>query len=203
MAEKNKCCKETKKQGKSCCQEDQTDELKELLQRVQADFENYRKQTEKRVIEMREMAAQDIILQLLPVIDNFELALKNTKHQKHQDFIEGVKLIHTQITSLLKDNGVKEIETEGKLFDPYFHEALMKVESEKPENTILEEFQKGFILHDQIIRHAKVKVSGGMRKDFDNKEENKDKKSSMKIGECENCACGETNDCQDNKSGKK
>lgn len=150
---------EEKKEKK--LKKDKVAELTELLQRTQADFENYRKQMEKRMQETRVMAAENIILQLLPIIDNFELALKNTDHQKHGDFIAGIKLIHAQIASLLKDQGVKEIETKNKLFDPYFHEALMKVESDLPENTIVEEFQKGFTLHGQVIRHAKVKVSSG------------------------------------------
>lgn len=166
MTDKKQEKKEEKKEKKQK-KKDKVAELTELLQKVQADFENYRKQVEKRVGEMRETAAQDLILQLLPIVDNFELALRNTEHKKHQDFIQGLKLIQAQIASLLKDQGVKEIETEGKLFDPYFHEALMKVGSELPENTILEEFQKGFTLHGQVLRHAKVKVSSGKKKEKD------------------------------------
>lgn len=188
-------------------EEDKVSELTGLLQRVQADFENYRKQVERRMGEMKETAAQNFIRQLLPIIDNFALALKNMELKKtepkitefqekkeegewgekqgekqkekqrekpeekeedkqkerQEELIRGLKLIHTQITSLLKDNGIKEMETEGKPFDPYFHEALMKVESEQPENIIIEEFQKGFTLHGRVLRHAKVKVSAGKK----------------------------------------
>lgn len=167
-------------------EENKVFELTELLQRVQADFENYRKQVERRAGELREMAAQDFILQLLPIIDDFELALKNTElkntepqkqeekgGEKQKDFVRGVELIHSRIASLLKDNGVKKMETTGKSFDPYFHEALIKVESEEPENTILEEFQKGFTLHGRVLRHARVKVSAGKKENNTQTEEEK------------------------------
>ncbi len=111
--------------------------------------------------EMRETAAEEIIRQLLPLVDNFELVLKNAGHQKQEDFARGLKLVEAQLNSLLKDNGVREIETEGKLFNPHFHQALIKAESGQPENTIIEEFQKGFTLHGRVIRPARVKVSAG------------------------------------------
>ena len=137
----------------------QLEELTELLKRTQANFENYRKQTEKRTSELHEMASKNVLVQLLPIIDNFDLALKNTGNQKQ--FIEGIKLIRVQLQELLKNNDVEVINTENKEFDPYFHEALMKVSSEEPENQIIEEFQPGYTLHDKVIRHAKVKVSAG------------------------------------------
>ncbi|MBU0459871.1 MAG: nucleotide exchange factor GrpE [Nanoarchaeota archaeon] len=140
-------------------------ELKELLQRTQANFENYRKQQEKRITEIREMAAKDVILQILPIIDNFELALKNAETNTNpKDFLTGVELIYSQLHSLLENNNIKTIETKNKQFDPFYHEALLKVDSELPENTIVEELQKGFILHDKVIRHTKVKISAGKKK---------------------------------------
>ncbi len=135
-----------------------SDELLALLQRKQAEFENYRKQSEKRSIEMQEMSTKHIIIELLPVVDNFTLALKNT--ESHEDFVTGVKNIHEQLMRLLEDHQVKIINTGGK-FDPHKHEALMKTPSEKEEDEILEVFQNGFTLHDKVIRHAKVKVSAG------------------------------------------
>lgn len=181
MEKKERREEKTPKEENKLKEEDKISELTGLLQRVQADFENYRKQVERRAGELRETAAQELILQLLPIIDNFELALKegNKEHhqeqyqeqhqeqhqecQKQEELIQGLKLIYSRLVSLLKDNGVKEIETEGKPFDPYFHEALMKVESEQPENIIIEEFQKGFTLHGRVLRHAKVKVSAGKK----------------------------------------
>jgi molecular chaperone GrpE len=139
------------------------DELKELLQRTQANFENYKKQSEKRILEIQKMAAKEVILQVLPVLDNFDLALKNTEHSKHEDFIQGIELIYSQLNSMLQSNGVKEIKTNHQKFDPYLHEALMKVESDQEQDIIIEEFQKGFTLNSEVIRHAKVKISSGKK----------------------------------------
>ena len=139
---------------------DPLQELTELLQRTQANFENYRKQTEKRIEDIKQMAAKDVIVQLLPLIDNFELALKNA-HVHPEEFVKGIELIYSQLSGVLQQVGVKPIMTEKTTFDPYLHEALLKVESSQPANTILEEFQRGFTLHGQVIRHARVKISSG------------------------------------------
>lgn len=139
-------------------------EITELLKRTQANFENYRKQSEKHNEDIRKMACKDVMMQILPVIDNLELALKNADADP-KDFVQGVELIYSQLMDVLKDNGVEQIETEGQGFNPHLHEALMKVESELPENQIVEEFQKGFTLNGKVIRHAKVKVSAGKKKD--------------------------------------
>ena len=137
-------------------------ELTELLQRTQASFENFRKQMEKRIEEIKEMAAKDVILQVLPILDGFDLALKNVDSNPN-DFIQGVELIYSQFRKMLEDSCVKEIITENQDFNPKFHEALIKVDSELPENKIMEEFQKGFTLHNQVIRHARVKISSGQK----------------------------------------
>jgi molecular chaperone GrpE len=138
-------------------------EVTDLLKRNQAEFENYKKQQEARSQHLVKMAAKNVILQVLPIIDNFELALKNCEVEKNQkDFCDGVELIYAQLNGLLDTNDVKVIESKGK-FDPYFHEALMKVDSDVPENEIVEEFQKGYMMHGQVIRHSKVKVSSGKK----------------------------------------
>ena len=139
-------------------------ELKDLLQRKQAELENFRKQQEKRFQELRDLANKDLILQLLPILDNFELALKSA-NTNSKDFLKGVELIYSQFFGLLENNHVQPIATEKKEFNPYYHEALMKINSELPENTIIEELQKGFILNNQVIRHAKVKISSGKNKE--------------------------------------
>ena len=160
---------------------EQIKELTEILQRTQANFENYRKQTEKRIQEIHDMANKDLTIQLLTVLDNFELALKllNSENSKGlensknfqsnaknpEEFVEGVKLIYSQLTTVLENNGLKPIKTKNQIFDPHAHEALIKVDSDKPENAIVEELQKGFLLNDKVIRHAKVKVSAGKRND--------------------------------------
>ena len=137
------------------------DELKELLQRTQANFENYRKQMEKRVEEIIQMASRNLITQILPILDNFELALQTTKLSSEQsEFLKGITLIHSQLTKIFRDNGVEEINAEGN-FNPHIHEALMKVPSELPENTIIEVLQKGYTLHSKLLRPAKVKLSAG------------------------------------------
>ncbi len=146
-----------------------TEELTNLLKRTQANFENYRKQTEKRIDEIRDLAGKKILADLLPILDNFNLALKNK--EANQEFVQGMELIHNQFNNLLNEKGVEIIKTKGK-FDPYFHEALMKVESELPESTIIEEFQRGYILNGKVLRHARVKISAGKKQDT-NKEENK------------------------------
>lgn len=135
-------------------------ELKDLLQRTQANFENYRKQVEKRYEEMQQFAAKEILLQLLPIIDNFELALKSSCVNL-EDFRKGMELIYAQLNTILEAEDVKPINTEKEKFNPYLHEALLKVESEQPQNIIIEEFQRGFTLHGQVLRPAKVKISAG------------------------------------------
>jgi len=147
---------------KTPSEKEQITELTELLQRDHANFENYRKQTEKRIEEIRQMASRDMLMQILPVIDNFELALKNTGSNS-QDFLKGIELIYSQLITILENQNVKQIPTENKIFDPFYHEALMKVDSDKPENTIIEELQRGFTLNEKVIRHAKVKLSSGKK----------------------------------------
>ena len=140
------------------------EELLDLLKRTQANFENYRKQTEKRIEEIRSMASQNIILQVFPILDNFELAFKAApKNEQNKELLQGMELIYAQLFSILENNGIKIIQTKDQKFDPYQHEALIKEPSEKPENTILEEFQKGYTLNDRVIRHAKVKISSGKK----------------------------------------
>ncbi len=137
------------------------EELTDLLKRTQANFDNYRKQMQTYNEEVKKMAARDIILQLLPIIDNFELAMKSAgaKNESAKEFVHGMGLIHTQLMKVLEENNVVQMETAGKKFDPYYHEALMKVPADKDQNIIMEEFQKGYLMHSKVLRHAKVKVS--------------------------------------------
>lgn len=176
---------ETEVEEKKDLQKDSLQELTDLLQRTQANFENYRKQTEKRMEEVKQMASKDMIMQVIPLFDNFELALKNfNQNQNSKDFAEGVELIYSQLLGILKNSGVEIILSEGKQFDSYYHEALLKEESGKPENEVLEEFQKGFTLCGRVIRHAKVKISAGKdsagskynnKKEEDNEKDNVEK----------------------------
>ena len=165
--------------------------------------------------EIKTMAAQDVLIQVLPLLDHLELALKNVNPKfncnsdctssynggcdtendcghncdcdvscncesscdtgadikstndsnstNYTEFIRGIELIHSQLKELLANNHLEQIKAVGEQFDPYYHEALIKVESDFPAGIILEEFQKGFTLHGKVIRHAKVKVSSGLK----------------------------------------
>jgi len=142
-------------------------ELTDTLQRLQAEFENYKKRIEKEKVEFLSYAKADLIAKLLPILDSFELALKNTTDK--DKFIKGVELIFAQLYSLLESEGLKPINALGEKFNPYKHEVLMKQESDKEEDTVLEEMQKGYMLNDKILRHSKVKVS---KKTIDNNKSN-------------------------------
>ncbi|MBI2558110.1 nucleotide exchange factor GrpE [Candidatus Woesearchaeota archaeon] len=134
------------------------EELVDTSKRLQAEFENYKKRADKEKTEFTKFAHADLIAQMLPVLDSFEIAIKNTNDK--EKFIEGMKMIYAQFHSILEAEGLRHIKTAGEKFDPYKHEVLMKEESDKPEDTILEEFQKGYMLNDKVLRHSKVKISG-------------------------------------------
>jgi molecular chaperone GrpE len=132
-------------------------ELTETLQRLQAEFENYKKRIDKEFSERIKYSNAGLISKLLPVLDSFELAIKNK--DKSEDFIKGMELVYSQFYSVLKEEGLKPIEALNKKFDPYLHEVMMQEENDKEDEIILEEFQKGYMLNDRVLRHSKVKVS--------------------------------------------
>ena len=148
--------KELEQKGKSI------EELTDTLKRLQAEFENYRKRVDKEKTEFAKYAHAGIIAKILPALDSFEMALKHTNEP--QKFISGMKLIYAQLHSALEADGLRTIKTDGEKFDPYRHEVLMKEESDKPEGTILEEFQKGYMLNDRVLRFSKVKISAENKK---------------------------------------
>lgn len=141
---------------------EKTEELTALLKKVQADFENYKKRVEKEKTEFTQFASQELVKKLLPLLDSFQLALADTKNL--EDFKKGVELIYSQLWQTLESEGISQIDAVGKQFDPFLHEALMQEESDKPENTVLEELQKGFMLKDNVIRPAKVKIAKKLMK---------------------------------------
>src|SRR3989344_5389038 len=134
------------------------EELTDTLKRLQAEFENYKKRVDKERTEFVKYAHADIVANMLPILDSFEIALKNTADK--EKFAEGMKMIYAQLYSALEAEGLRPIGASGEKFDPYRHEVLLKEESDKPEGTILEEFQKGYMLNDKVLRFSKVKVSG-------------------------------------------
>ncbi len=149
--------------------EEKLREMTETLQRVQAEFENYKKRVDKEQCNYAKSASQEVIRSLLPVLDDFELALKN--HKKKDEFYKGIELIYSRLVEALKCQGLKRIQATGQKFDPYYHEALLTEESDKPENTVLEEMQKGYILNNKVLRTSKVKVAKAKKQG--NKQKNK------------------------------
>ncbi len=134
----------------------------ERLLRMQAEFENSRKRLEKEKQDFVKFANEGIILELLNILDDLERAvgLTETKHQDLPAFLKGVEMVLAHLYEMLKEYGLRPIETESKLFDPHLHEAMMQVQdNDKPEHTIVEELQKGYLLNERVIRTAKVKVS--------------------------------------------
>jgi molecular chaperone GrpE len=136
-------------------------ELTDTLKRLQAEFENYKKRIEKENAAHTRNAHVSLVKELLPVLDSFELALKNDNCENPEisKYRKGLELIYSQLHSILEDYGLRPIDTKNQKFDPYKHEVLMVKESPEPEDTILQEFQKGYFLNENIIRHSKVMIS--------------------------------------------
>ncbi len=140
--------------------DEQIEELTDRLKRSMAEFDNYRKRTEREKTAMYEIGAKDIIEKLLPVVDNFERGLAAVPEGEKTAFADGMDMIYRQLMKMLEDAGVKPIEAAGQPFDPSFHNAVMHVEDESlGENIIAEEFQKGYLYRDSVIRHSMVKVA--------------------------------------------
>ena len=127
------------------------------LQRLQAEFENYKKRIEKEKAEYKAYAEKEFITKLLPILDSFELALPSK--QDSENFRKGIELIYSQLYTLLEKEGLKPIRSTGEKLDPYKHEVLMQEISEKEDNTIIEEFSKGYFFKDSVLRTSKVKIS--------------------------------------------
>ena len=138
--------------------EQQIEELTDRLKRNMAEFDNFRKRTEKEKSSMYIIGAKDIVEKILPVVDNFERGLAQAPED--DAFADGMKMIYKQLISTLNDLGVQPIEAVGKEFDPNFHNAVMHVEDEEAgENIVVEEFQKGYTYKDFVVRHSMVKVA--------------------------------------------
>lgn len=139
---------------------EEKEQLQDRLLRVQAEFENFKRRTEKEKIAERKYKSQDLANELLPVMDNFERALQSEISDENQGFMEGIQMVYNQLEEALKSQGVEKIETENKEFDPNIHHAVMQIEDEAFEsNIVVEELQKGYMLKDKVIRPAMVKVN--------------------------------------------
>lgn len=149
------------KKNKKDKKDEKIDELTDRLTRQMAEFDNFRKRTEKEKSQMYEIGAKDIIDKILPVVDNFERGLGAVREEEKEDpFIQGMEKVYKQLMTTLESVEVKPIEAVGKEFNPDFHNAVMHVEDENfGENIIAEEFQKGYMYRDTVVRHSMVKVA--------------------------------------------
>lgn len=135
-------------------------ELTDRLMRTMAEFDNYRKRTEKEKSMMFDLGVKSLLEKILPVVDNFERGLASVSEEdKSSSFVQGIELIYKQLMTVLDDIGLKPIDAVGKEFDPNLHNAVMHGEDENlGPNIVAEEFQKGYTYHDMVVRHSMVKV---------------------------------------------
>ena len=136
------------------------------LKYLQADFDNYRKFFEKEKEKIIELANENLIKEFLVINDDFEKALQSIENEKNK---KGLELLHKNFLKILENHGVKKIDALGKIFNPYYHEALLREKSDKEDGVILEEIQPGYTLKSKVIRYSKVKVA--------------DNKSKVKMGD--------------------
>lgn len=156
-SEDSKDKKSSKKDKKNKAQEI-IDELNDKVMRQMAEFENFRKRSDKEKTQMYDMGAKSILEKILPVVDNFERGLDAAADG--DSFADGMKMIYKQLMTSLEEAGVKEIEAEGEEFNPDYHNAVMHVEDEElGENVVVEVLQKGYMYNDTVLRHAMVKVA--------------------------------------------
>lgn len=150
-----------KKKEKKDKKDEQIAELNDKVLRQMAEFENFRKRTEKEKAMMFEIGAKSIVEKLLPVIDNFERGLASvSEEEKEGAFAQGIEKIYRQLLTELAEAGVTPIEAVGKEFNPDFHNAVMHIEDENfGENIVAEEFQKGYMYKESVVRHSMVKVA--------------------------------------------
>ncbi len=141
--------------------DEQIEELNDRLKRQMAEFENFRKRTEKEKAQMFDMGARTVVEKILPVVDNFERGLAAVPEEQKEDaFVLGMDKTYKHMMSMLEEAGVTPIEAVGKEFDPNFHNAVMHVEDEElGDNMVAEELQKGYMYRDTVVRHSMVKVA--------------------------------------------
>ena len=157
--------KEPEKKGffkkKKDKKDEKIEELTDMVKRQMAEFDNYRKRTEKEKASMYEIGAREVIEKILPIVDNFERGLAAvSEEEKETPFVDGMNKIYRQLLSVFEGMGVKAIESVGQEFNPDYHNAVMHVEDEEAgENVVVEEFQKGYTYKDTVIRHSMVKVA--------------------------------------------
>ncbi len=149
-----------KKEKKKDKFEERIEELTDQVKRQMAEFENFRKRTDKEKAQMYEVGARSIIEKILPVVDNFERGLSAVPQEQRSDaFVEGMDKTYKQMMTVFEELGVTPIEAIGQEFDPQLHNAVMQVESEEYESGIVaQELQKGYMYRDSVVRHSMVAV---------------------------------------------
>ena len=149
---------------------------KDRVLRLSAEFENYKKRKQRELDDFKKFANETIFRQLLTVVDNLERAISSTKENSDKEgLLKGVELTHKEIIRLFETFNVKTVEAENQIFDPNFHQAVTQEETDKvPDNTVTQVLQKGYLLHDRLIRPAMVIVSKNKKKDATDKKENKE-----------------------------
>ena len=152
--------KEKKKSKKKDKKDEKIEELNDRLLRNMAEFENFRNRTEKEKAAKFDMGAKNVVEKVLPIVDNFERGLAAVPEEEQDNaFVKGMEAVYKQFTTVLEEIGVTPIEAVGKEFDPNLHNAVMHDEDETKEaNIISEEFQKGYMYKDSVVRHSMVKV---------------------------------------------
>ncbi len=163
IGEKAKSSKSLLKGSKNkelAAKEEKILELNDRLMRSMAEFDNFRKRSEKEKSQMYDLGVKSIIEKMLPIIDNFERGLDSVKEtDKDNPLVQGFNMIYKQLMTTMEEIGVKVIEAVGNEFDPNFHNAVMHGEDEElGENIVSEEYQKGYMYHDTVVRHSMVKV---------------------------------------------
>jgi molecular chaperone GrpE len=141
---------------------DELAQAKDKYVRLYAEFDNARKRMEREKQEFVKYANEGLVLDFLNILDDLERSFQaaRAQHQDYTAFLKGIEMVMAHVYDLLKRHGVKPIEAKGKLFDPHCHEVLLQEESDSlEENTVIEEFQKGYMLEDRVVRTAKVKIS--------------------------------------------
>lgn len=159
--------------------EKEVDDYKDRILRKAAEFENYKRRVENDQLNLLKYAAESLIIKILPVIDDFERSFVHIKEAKDVESIqEGIKLVYEKLMKILADQGVKPIEAVGKSFDVHYHEAIMQRKADDVEpNTVIDEFEKGYMYKDRVIRHSKVAVSEDSHEEIsDSAEQSKEEK---------------------------
>lgn len=140
--------------------EKQAEYYKDLFLRKAAEFDNFKRRSEAESSAVIRFANEDLIAEILPIVDDLERSLKNSKDQKDSPLVRGIELIYLKMLRVLEAQGVRPFETVGKEFDVHFHDAILQMPKEGvPAHSIIEEVQKGYMFHEKVLRHAKVIVA--------------------------------------------